>query len=109
MTLSALAQTLGLTVFCPGEMDRQVTGCYCGDLLSWVMGRAQAGEVWCTIMSNQNVAAVAVLSDVACVLLTEGVTPDDELLAKARAQDIALFGTEQSTYQAAGAIFALLK
>lgn len=108
MTVETLAQKLGLKVFHSGEIDRDITGCYCGDLLSWVMGRAQAGEVWCTIMSNQNVAAVAVLSDVGCVLLTEGVSPDEDLMKKAQVQDITILGTEKSTYQAAAAIAALL-
>lgn len=108
MTVAELTKKLELTVFHFGETERDITGCYCGDLLSWVMGRAQAGEVWCTIMSNQNVAAVAVLSDVACVLLTEGVKPDEDLMKKAQVQDITLLGTERSTYQIAGAISGLL-
>lgn len=108
ITVEALAQKLGAEVLHAGEMDREVTGCYCGDLLSWVMGRAQSGEVWCTIMSNQNVAAVAVLSDVACVLLTEGVRPDAELMKKAEMQDITLLGTEKSTFRAAGELAGLL-
>lgn len=108
MTVEALVQKLGLKIFHSGEMELDITGCYCGDLLSWVMGRAQAGEVWCTIMSNQNVAAVAVLSDVACVLLTEGVSPDEELMKKADIQDITILGTDKSTYQIAGAIAGLL-
>lgn len=108
MTVAELTKKLELTVFHSGETERDITGCYCGDLLSWVMGRAQAGEVWCTIMSNQNVAAVAVLSDVACVLLTEGVKPDEDLMKKAQVQDITLLGTERSTYQIAGAISGLL-
>lgn len=108
MTVEKLAAQLGLKIFHGGEIEREITGCYCGDLLSWVMGRAQSGEVWCTIMSNQNVAAVAVLSDVACVLLTEGVTPDAELLKKAEVQDITLLGTEASTYAAAAALHEAL-
>lgn len=108
MTVETLVQKLGLKIFHSGEMERDITGCYCGDLLSWVMGRAQAGEVWCTIMSNQNVAAVAVLSDVACVLLTEGVSPDEDLMKKADIQDITILGTDKSTYQIAGAIAGLL-
>lgn len=107
MTVETLVQKLGLKIFHSGEMERDITGCYCGDLLSWVMGRAQAGEVWCTIMSNQNVAAVAVLSDVACVLLTEGVSPDEDLMKKADIQDITILGTDKSTYQIAGAIAGL--
>lgn len=108
MTVEKLAAQLGLKIFHEGETEREITGCYCGDLLSWVMGRAQSGEVWCTIMSNQNVAAVAVLSDVACVLLTEGVVPDADLLKKAEVQDITLLGTEVSTYAAAAMLHEAL-
>ena len=41
---------------------------YAGDLLSWVMSHATAGDAWVTIMSNINVAAVASLTEVACVI-----------------------------------------
>lgn len=82
MTVQELKQELGLTEFYVADGERQVTGAYMGDLLSWVMGRAQADQVWVTIMSNQNVAAVAALSDVSCVLLCENVQPDEDLLKK---------------------------
>lgn len=101
MTVAQLADTLGLTVFSAPEPDREVSGGYIGDLLSWVMGRAQSGDAWITIMSNQNVAAVAALSDVACVILTEGVQPDPDLLKKARTQGINLLGTQSGSFRAA--------
>ena len=71
MTVQELSETLSLKVFHLADPDHSVSGGYCGDLLSWVMGRASADSVWLTIMSNVNVAAVASLSDVACVVLTE--------------------------------------
>lgn len=101
MTVAQMTETLGLTVFYAPETDRNVSGGYMGDLLSWVMGRAQPGEAWLTIMSNQNVAAVAALTDVACVILTEGVQPDPDLLKKAQMQGINLLGTQMSSFQTA--------
>lgn len=101
MTVSQLMEKLELTEILVSEPEREVTGCYMGDLLSWVMGRAQPNEAWITIMTNQNVAAVAALSDVACVILTEGVKPDSELLKKAQIQGINLLGTERSSFQIA--------
>lgn len=98
MTVSELAQALSLNVIAMPDPDRTVSGCYVGDLLSWVMGRAQADEVWITIMSNQNVAAVAALSDVSCVIFAEGVQPDPDLLKKAEVQGINLLGTEKSSF-----------
>lgn len=98
MTVLQLKQQLGLIEFCIPDGERQVCGAYVGDLLSWVMGRAQADQAWITIMSNQNVAAVAALSDVSCVILCEQVQPDEDLLKKARAQGINLLGTDKSAY-----------
>ena len=63
MTVQDLATQLNLTPFHLEDGSRQVTGGgYCGDLLSWVMGKAPADGVWLTIMSNVNVAAVSGLS-----------------------------------------------
>lgn len=102
MTVQQLVDELKLNVFHLDEPDRDVEGGYCGDLLSWVMGRAVAGGAWLTIMSNVNVAAVATLADVACVILTEGVVPDQALLDKAKMQGINLLGTDLGTYECAG-------
>ena len=82
MTVQALIDTMNLTVFHLEEPDRPISGGYCGDLLSWVMGKAQENDAWLTIMSNVNVAAVAALCDVACILLTEDVRPDDSGLVQ---------------------------
>ena len=108
MTVQQLADALSLTVFPSDDPDRAVTGGYCGDLLSWVMGRAAAGDAWLTIMSNVNVAAVAALADVACVILTEGVVPDNALLNKAKQQGINLLGTELGAYECAGKLSGLI-
>ena len=55
MTVEELAQRLELRVAVGGEaLSREVAGGYCGDLLSWVMSRAQSGDVWFTVMGNVN-------------------------------------------------------
>ena len=76
MTVQELTDALSLTVYHLETPDRPVTSGYAGDLLSWVLGRAERDCAWLTIMSNQNVAAVALMAEAACVVLTEGVTPD---------------------------------
>ena len=108
MTVQDLATQLNLTPFHLEDGSRQVTGGgYCGDLLSWVMGKAPADGVWLTIMSNVIVAAVAALTAAACVILTESVTPDEPLLRKAQLQGINLLGSSLSTYQCAAALSRL--
>lgn len=101
MTVQELIDALSLTTFHLDDPDRPVEGGYCGDLLSWVMGRAPAGGAWLTIMSNVNVAAVASLTDVSCVILAEGVVPDPPLLERAKTQGITLLGTQLPVFDCA--------
>ena len=61
MKIKDLADKLNLKVLTPYDEDKNVTGCYSGDLLSWVMSRAKEGDVWLTVMGNVNAVAVAVL------------------------------------------------
>lgn len=109
ITVQGLIDSIPLTVFHLDDPDRPVEGGYCGDLLSWVMGRAPAGGAWLTIMSNVNVAAVAALADTACVVLAEGVVPDPPLLDRAKAQGITLLGTELSVFDCAVQLGRLLE
>ena len=109
MTVQALSQALSLQVFHLAEPEREVTGGYCGDLLSWVMGRAPGDCAWLTIMSNDNVAAVASLADVACVILAEGVRPEEDLLNKARGHGVNVLGYKGGVYQLSVALADALR
>ena len=104
MTVKELTHAMDVYAFLLPEPGRQVTGGYAGDLLSWVMGRAEAGSAWLTNMSKHNVAAVALMADAACVVLTEGVQPDPDLLRRAREKGVNLLGTALPTYAAACAL-----
>lgn len=108
MTVQEMAERLNLTTVCLAEPDREIEGGYIGDLLSWVMGNAQSGDVWITIMSNNNVVAVAVLVDVACVILSEGVTLDPGVLELAEKKGINIFSTAESSFSIGAKVAALL-
>ena len=102
MKLSYLAEKLGLKALTGGDLaEREVSGCYIGDLLSWVMGRASSGDVWITIMNNINIVAVASLTDCACILLCEGVCVDKQIIDKANSQDIIILQSEKTAYELA--------
>ncbi|MBO5907708.1 MAG: hypothetical protein J6Q85_06135 [Clostridia bacterium] len=81
--------------------NREIVGAYVGDLLSWVMGRAEADNAWITIMSNVNVIAVATLTDVSCVILAEGVSLDGEVLSVALEKGVNVLSCELPLYEAA--------
>ena len=108
MTVSEIAAALDARALTMPDPDREVTGGYCGDLLSWVMGRAQSGDLWMTIMSNVNTIAVASLSDVSAVLLAEGVTLDPDLIKTAEEKDVNVLSTDLPAYEAAVRLGELL-
>ncbi len=99
MSVTELARSLELTLFALPEAERDVTGGYAGDLLSWVMGSAQRGDAWMTIMSNRNIVAVATLTDVACIILAEGVQPDEGVAELANERGVNLLGSSRSAYE----------
>ncbi|MBQ4206875.1 MAG: hypothetical protein II621_01085 [Clostridia bacterium] len=108
MTVQTLCNSFGWTILTEGDLSRAVTGCYCGDLLSWVMGKAQEGDCWLTVMGNVNAVAVAVLTDCACIVLTEHAALDEEAKARAEQQGVTILTTEQNAYQAAAALSKVL-
>lgn len=101
MTVKALAEQLGCKILCMPSPDKEICGTYIGDLLSWVMGNAEQGNVWITIMSNINTVAVATLVDTSCILLAEDVVPDEELLQVATTKGVNILSTPLSAYKAA--------
>ena len=108
MTVNELLKNGEFNAAALPEGDREITGVYIGDLLSWVMGRASSGDVWITIMSNVNILAVSVLADCACVILAEGVTLDDEILKTAEEKGVNVLLYDKSAYEAAISLSGLI-
>ncbi len=108
MDVKKLTEELDLKVLCGEDLNKEISGCYCGDLLSWVMSRANEGDVWLTVMGNINSIGVAVLADVACIVLTENAALDDDALNRARQNDVIILQTEKNSYQMAAAISRLI-
>ena len=107
MKVNELAEAMDLKPLALSDGEREIDGCYVGDLLSWVMGRAKSGNVWVTIMSNVNIVAVATLADVACVVLAVGVTVGEDVTAVAKAKGVNLFTTDLTAYEIAAKVAAL--
>ena len=108
MTVRQLSLELELEPINEAEPDREITGGYTGDLLSWVMGRADQGHVWVTIMTNINIAAVATLADVSAIVLAEGVRPEQDVINTAREHGINIYSSPLDSFELCGRIYALL-
>lgn len=106
MTVQNLIEELSLEVICGGEFaaEKEIRGGYCGDLLSWVMSRASEGDCWMTVMGNVNSVGVAVLADVACILLTEKATFDDDALTRAKQNGVIVLRSDKSAFELAARI-----
>ncbi len=99
MKVKKLKDNLALEVLTQGDLEAECTGCYSGDLLSWVMSKARAGDIWLTVMGNINAVAVSVLCDCACIILTENAALDDTAKIKAEAQGVTILRSEKDAYQ----------
>ena len=85
MIVKELAEYYGLKVAAGAEgLDREVRRGYCGDLLSDVMANAPIGCVWLTVQGHQNIVAVALLREMAAVVLTGGREPEPQTVARGR-------------------------
>ena len=108
MTVAQLAEALSAEILVAGDLDRPVNGGYCGDLLSWVMGRAQDGDAWITVMGNVNAIAVCVLADVSCMILSDSSPLDDAAKSRAETEGVNVLRCETNTYELAAALSRLL-
>ena len=103
MTVQNLIDDFSLEVLCGGEnaAQKEVTGGYCGDLLSWVMSKAEEGDCWLTVMGNVNSIGVAVLADVACILLTENSAFDDDAKMRAEQNGVIVLRSGENAFDLA--------
>ena len=109
MKLTEIIESLHLTCFTEEEIpNRDITACYAGDLLSDVMGTLNENEIWITLQTHKNVAAIASLKDGSAILLVKDLNPDADMLFHAGEEGIPVLGTEENTFVISGKIYQLL-
>lgn len=89
------------------DLSKDVSGAYCGDLLSWVMGRGSEGNAWITVQVHVNVLAVAVLREFSCVIISDNAVVTDEFKAKAIEEGLVLIESKLPSYETAVALHEL--
>lgn len=105
MKVRDLAEKLALHAAAGDDgMDREIKGCYIGDLMSMAMAKVEEAFVWITIQTNLNVIAVASLADAACVILADGCQPEPDMEKRAELEGIPVLTTEKSAYEIAKAL-----
>jgi len=108
MTVEALTTVKEFEVLHLADKDRQVAHGYCGDLLSDVMANAPASAVLMTIQAHKNTIAVASLVGISALVICNGRSVSTDMLLAAEEEEISLFSTELTHFEAAARVLALL-
>jgi predicted transcriptional regulator len=110
MKLKEVVDLFNIKVICGAEyLDNEVTGGYCSDLLSDVMGNAQEGQVWITIQVHNNIVAVASLKELSAIMLVKGLMPTEETIVTAKEQKIPILQTSETAFEIAGKLYNLIR
>lgn len=106
MTLQDVCAVLKAEVHCgSANLSREAESGYASDLLSEVMAGAKVGQLWFTVQTHPNIAAVALLANLAAVVITGGHKPEAATVAKAEAEGLPILSTDYQTYEALQVLF----
>ncbi|MEC9489317.1 MAG: serine kinase [Halanaerobiales bacterium] len=98
MTVKELVDQFNLEVVAGPDLDKEIDGAYIGDLLSNVMARAEQGNLWLTVQGHQNVVAVALLVELAAVILVEDFDYEENAVQRACQKGVNLLKTRKKSY-----------
>ena len=99
MMLREVINNLDIKMLNKSNLDKEVKGCYIGDLLSNVMANARKGQIWITIQGHQNIIAVSLLTDVSAVVVAENAEVDEKAIQRAEEKGVNLLRTELTAYE----------
>ena len=94
---------------CGENMDQELTGVFCCDLLSVCMGKATEGCAWITVMTNVNTLAVAALTEAACIINADGHKMDEGCLEKAKEKGITVLASNEPVFETGLAVYEFMK
>jgi hypothetical protein len=108
ITLKEITEKIKLSVRCgESRLQSETTGVYIGDLLSDVIANGKAGNVWVTMQVHVNIVAVAVLKELAAIIIVQNREPSEDTLKKAVEENVPIFVSKLSAYQLAGKLYNL--
>jgi hypothetical protein len=110
MNMSEIVQKLGLKSITPEirfDKDMHIEKGHSSDLMSDVLANAPEGGLLVTIQVHVNVIAVAVHAGLSGVIFSSGMTPEERVIQKAVEEGLALFVSEDSTFDIVGRLYAL--
>ena len=108
MNLKELVERLDLKIHTGRkELARSIGGGYASDLLSDVIAHGRKDDLWVTLQVHPNIIAVAVLKELAAVLLVNGREPTVETIERAEKERIPILGSPLSAFECTGKLYGL--
>lgn len=108
MKIKELVEKLSLIIRCgDNTLDTEITGGYVSDLLSDVIANAKTGDVWVTMQVHINIVAVAVLKEIAAIVIVQGREPNKDTLKKAVEENIPILVSKLPAFQLVGRMYEL--
>jgi serine kinase of HPr protein (carbohydrate metabolism regulator) len=109
MTLKDIAEQMHLSVRTgTNRLDQVVTGGYASDLLSDVIANGKAGTIWVTMHTHENIVAVAMLKDLAGIIIVRGRQPAPETMQKATRENVVIMVSDLPAFETIGMLSSLL-
>src|SRR5664279_4775151 len=102
MQLESIAQKLGLKLKTKLGAGVEVSSGYASDLLSDVLAKAKNGAIWVTNHKHTNIIGVAVMLNLAAVVIAGGTRPDPGTIEKATEENVPLYTTDLTLYETVG-------
>jgi hypothetical protein len=109
MNVKSMKEALGYECL-SGEawLDRPVEGAYLSDLLSDVMGKAQAGMVWVTSQVHKNIVAVASLKELSAIVAVNERKVDPEVIEAANEEEVVILTSGKPAFETGGELYLWL-
>ena len=108
MKLSEIIKKCNLHIVCGGDLQEQeVSGGYSGDLLSDVMANSKKGDIWITLQIHPNIVAVAMLKELAAIVIINKRKPEAETVKKAEAEGLPVLTSDMPAFEVAGRLYAM--
>lgn len=102
MELKEIIKILNLKVLSgKNYLDKRINGVYINDLLSWVMSHGEKNNAWITIQIHPNIVAIAVLLELGCIIIPEGIEVEEKTINKAEQENIVILSSCMSSYELA--------
>ena len=105
MTVEKLREILGAETLSEGESGTSVSGCLVCDVMSRAIAGGFLGMAWITCANSINALAVSVMTGAACLILTDGLTPDEQTLERARMEKIWVLSANEPSFTLAGRLY----